>query len=59
MQFIREFSHVPGNGQIRKSAGEKWMEWAPHIMALPENDNSTPVKNVLESYSGKAESAGK
>ena len=56
---MREFSRVIDNGELRKLGREKWMDWAPRIMALADKDNSTAIKNLLESYSEEDESDGK
>ena len=56
---MREFSRVIDNGELRKLGREKWMDWAPRIMALADKDISTALKNLLESYSEEDESDGK
>ena len=59
MHFMREFSRVADNEELRKSAREKWLEWTPWIMVLVKRESSTAVKNVMENYDGEDETDGK
>ena len=59
MQFMREFSRVGENKDLRKSAREKWLDWTPRIMALAKRESSTAVKNVMENYDEEDETDGK
>ena len=53
--FIREFSRVTENLEIRKLSSDKWMDWAPHIIALAKKDNSASLTHILEAYSREDE----
>lgn len=44
------------DGEVRRSAREKWMEWTPRILALARQDKSMAVKKALEGRSEEAES---
>lgn len=56
MQFLREFGRVLDDGEVRRSARERWIEWTPRILALGRQDTSIAVKKALEGQSEEAES---